>query len=109
MSRGEGVSGQQFADIGDFESSAAFSDMEKRVLRYATALTQAPTEVSEDLFTSLREDFDPRQMVELTAAIAWENFRARFNRGFGIEAEGFAEGAACPVQPRTRAAAGRGA
>ena len=97
MSRGEGVSGQQFADIGDFESSAAFSDMEKRVLRYATALTQAPTEVSEDLFTSLREDFDPRQMVELTAAIAWENFRARFNRGFGIESQQFSEGSVCQV------------
>ena len=36
-------------------------------------------------------------MVELTAAIAWENFRARFNRGFGIEAEGFSVGAVCPV------------
>jgi hypothetical protein len=35
--------------------------------------------------------------VELTAAIAWENFRARFNRGFGIDAEGFSEGAACSV------------
>jgi hypothetical protein len=36
-------------------------------------------------------------MVELTSAIAWENFRARFNRGFGIEAEGFSAGAVCPV------------
>ena len=51
-----------------------------------------------DLFNSLREHFNPQQMVELTAAIAWENFRARFNRGFGIEAEGFTEGAACPLQ-----------
>jgi hypothetical protein len=36
-------------------------------------------------------------MVELSTAIAWENFRARFNRGFGIAAEGFTEGAACPI------------
>lgn len=35
--------------------------------------------------------------VELTSAIACENFRARFNRGFGIEAERFTDGAACPV------------
>ncbi len=42
-------------------------------------------------------------MVELTSAIAWENFRARFNRGFGIEAEGFTEGAACPVRVSARA------
>jgi hypothetical protein len=28
-------------------------------------------------------------MVELTVTTAWENSRARFNRGFGIESEGF--------------------
>jgi hypothetical protein len=43
-------------------------------------------------------------MVELTSAIAWENFRARFNRGFGIEAEGFTEGAACPIHVAAPAA-----
>jgi len=96
-------------DLASFEESSAFSEVEKRVLRYATAITQTPTEVPEELFNSLREHFNPQQMVELTVAIAWENFRARFNRGFGIEAEGFAEGAMCPVQPPTRAAAGRGA
>jgi alkylhydroperoxidase family enzyme len=97
VGRAEGVSEQQLADLADFEGSSAFSDLEKRVLRYTVALTRSPADVSEELFNSLREHFDPRQMVELTSAIAWENFRARFNRGFGIEAEGFTEGAACPV------------
>ena len=97
MSRGGGVSEQQLADLDAFEESPAFSELEKRVLRYTVALTRTPANVSEELFNSLREHFNPRQMVELTTAIAWENFRARFNRGFGIEAEGFAEGAACPV------------
>jgi protein-S-isoprenylcysteine O-methyltransferase Ste14 len=36
-------------------------------------------------------------------AIAWENFRARFNRGFGMEAEGFTEDAACPLPTAARA------
>ena len=97
MSRTDGVSDGQLADLANFEASPAFSELEKRVLRYAEALTQTPANVSEELFDSLREHFNPKQMVELTAAIAWENFRARFNRGFGIEAEGFTEGAACPV------------
>jgi hypothetical protein len=39
-------------------------------------------------------------MVELTAAIAQENFRARFNRPFGVEAAGFSEGAFCPLPER---------
>src|SRR6516164_8411277 len=97
VSRGEGVSERQLADLADFEGSPAFSELEKRVLRYAVALTRTPADVPEELFNSLREHFDPRQMVELTTAIAWENFRARFNRGFGIDAEGFSEGATCPV------------
>jgi 4-carboxymuconolactone decarboxylase len=97
VSRGKGINERQLADLADFEESPAFSELEKRVLRYAVALTRTPAEIPQELFDSLREHFNPQQMVELTAAIAYENFRARFNRGFGIEAEGFAEGAACPV------------
>ena len=40
------------------------------------------------------------QLVELTATIAWENFRARFNRGFDIQAQGFSEAAFCPLPER---------
>jgi hypothetical protein len=36
-------------------------------------------------------------MVELTSAIAWENYRARFDHAFGCDAEGFSEGAFCPL------------
>jgi alkylhydroperoxidase family enzyme len=97
VGRGDGLSAQQLADLAAFEDSPAFSELEKRVLRYTVALTRTPADVSTELFNSLREHFNPKQMVELTTAIAWENFRARFNRGFGIEAEGFAEGAVCPV------------
>ena len=97
MSGREGISERQLAELAAFEESPAFSELEKRVLRYAVALTRTPADVPEELFNSLREHFDPQQMVELTAAIAWENFRARFNRGFGIEAEGFSDGAFCLV------------
>jgi 4-carboxymuconolactone decarboxylase len=104
VSRGEGVSEGQLADLADFEESPAFSELQKRVLRYAVALTRTPADVPEELFNSLRAHFNPQQMVELTSMIAWENFRARFNRGFGVESEGFAEGAVCPVHVPARAA-----
>jgi hypothetical protein len=39
-------------------------------------------------------------MVELTSAIAWENYRARFDHAFGIEAEGFSQGAVCALPVR---------
>ena len=76
----------------------------KRVLRYAAALTRTPADDPEELYNRPREHFNPQQTVELTAASAWENFRSRFNRGFGIEAEGFSEGAVCPVHVAERAA-----
>jgi alkylhydroperoxidase family enzyme len=91
------------ADLAAVEDGPAFSELEKRVLRYTAAVTHTPADVSEELFNSLREHFSPQQMVELTAAIAWENSRARFNRGFGIEAEGFSDGAVCAVHMPARA------
>ena len=95
MGRRQGISEQQLLDLSVFETSAVFSDLEKLVLRYAVAMTQTPVDVSDGLFEELREQLNPQQMVELTSAIAWENYRARFDHAFGIEAEGFTEGAVC--------------
>src|SRR5437879_4183799 len=35
--------------------------------------------------------------VELTATLAWENYRARFDHAFGVEAEGFTQGSYCAM------------
>jgi alkylhydroperoxidase family enzyme len=83
-----------------FEESGAFTAAEKLVLRLATAMTRTPAHIDDDLFAWLRKEFSEPQLVELAAAIAWENNRARFNRVFGIEAEGFSEGAFCPLPER---------
>ena len=58
-------------------------------------MTNTPVDVSDELFDALHQHFDERQLVELTSAIAWENYRARFDHAFGIEAEGFFQGALC--------------
>jgi 4-carboxymuconolactone decarboxylase len=97
VSRKQGVSEQQLMELADFETSTAFSELEKLVLRYAVAMAQTPFEVSDELFHDLRRHLSERQLVELTSAIAWENYRARFNHAFGIEAEGFSERAFCPL------------
>ena len=60
-------------------------------------MTRTPVEVPDELFQSLRAQFTEAQLVELTATIAWENYRARFNHAFGLEAEGFSEGAYCAL------------
>jgi alkylhydroperoxidase family enzyme len=103
VGRTAGVSEAQLMALPDFESSPAFNDLEKLVLRYATAMTNTPVEVPDTLFDALQRHFNERQLVELTSAIAWENYRARFDHAFGIEAEGFYRGALCLLpQPETR-------
>jgi len=81
--------------LPDFENSSEFSSIEKLVLRYAVAMTNTPVEISDELFDALKKAFDEPQLVELTSAIAWENYRARFDHAFGIESEGFYKGALC--------------
>ncbi len=69
-------------------------------MRLAEAMTRTPAEVDNELFAELRAEFSEPQLVELATAIAWENHRARFNRVFAVEAEGFSEGAFCPMPER---------
>jgi alkylhydroperoxidase family enzyme len=101
VGRQQGVTEQQIHELAAFETSPAFSELEKLVLRYATAMTQTPVDVPDELFERLRQHFNPQQMVELTSAIAWENYRARFDHAFGIEAEGFSQGTHCALPIRT--------
>ena len=91
---------EQLHDLARFEESPAFSGEEKLVLRLAVALSRTPADVPDDLFTQLHAHFDDAQLVELSAAIAWENFRSRYNRLFDVGAQGFSEGAYCPLPER---------
>ena len=83
--------------LPNYKTSSLFSDMEKLVLEYVDRMTQTPVEVSDALFAKLRQQFTPAQLVELTVNIAWENYRARFDHAFGVEAEGFSEGSYCAL------------
>lgn len=91
-----GITDEQLRDLPAFEDSDAFTEVEALVLRYAVAMSKTPTAVPDELFCELAAAFEPAGLVELTAAIAWENYRARFNHAVGLDAQGFAD-AAVPV------------
>ena len=91
------VTEEQLRDLRNHRDSQAFSPLEKLVLDYAEGLTRMPVEVSDMLFEQLKANFNEAQLVELTAAIAWENYRARFNHAFAIESQNFSEGAYCTL------------
>ena len=65
------------------------------MLDLAVAMAKAPVAPPAALLDDLRRHFDEAQLVELAATLAWENYRARFNRVFGVRAAGFSTGASC--------------
>ncbi len=97
MGRVAGIPDDQLRDLHRHAESDAFTPLEKLAIEYAERLTRTPAEVPEALFATLRDHLTEAQLVELTAAIAWENYRARFNRAFDVRAQGFSEGAYCPL------------
>ena len=74
-------------DLSTFETSPHFDHREKAVLRYAEGMTRTPPDVSDAVFAEIQALFSTEQIVELTAAIALENFRARFNCALKIESD----------------------
>ena len=85
LAREVGISIEELTDLNNYQESSLFSQLEKDVLSYVEAVTATPVRVPDDLYTRLETQLSPAQMVELTSAIALENFSARFNRAFEIE------------------------
>ena len=84
-----GISDDQIRNLNWYQESDLFDADEKLVLELADALTATPARVSDGLRQRLQTRFSTPQLVELGAAIAWENYRARSNRVFGFGSEGF--------------------
>jgi alkylhydroperoxidase family enzyme len=77
------------ADILTWRDSTLFSESERVALEYAEAVTYTDRQVDDALFAEVKKHFTEPQIVELTAAIALENFRSKFNPALGVEAQGF--------------------
>jgi AhpD family alkylhydroperoxidase len=101
-----GLSQEQLAELPTYRDSERFDEVERLVLDYASGMSRTPVDVPDELFAQLHEHFDEAQMVELTSAIAIENYRARFNWAFGLGSQGFSEGSFCvrPAEAATSAA-----
>lgn len=93
MSGNDGVTEADLRALGQFETSEQFNAAEKAALRLAAAMSRAPATVSDEVYAEARLWLEGAQLIELAGAVAWENFRARFNRAFAVAAEGFSQGA----------------
>lgn len=80
---------EKLAEVTVWRESRLFSEAERLALEYAERITYTDRKVDEALVDGLKKYFSEAQIVELTAAIAMENFRSKFNPALGIEAQGF--------------------
>ncbi len=71
------------AVLGDDRS--IFNETECLVIELADAMVTAPSNISDDLYARLRNQFSEEQLMQLSAQIAFENYSARWNRVFDVE------------------------
>jgi AhpD family alkylhydroperoxidase len=97
LHRQHGLDTDRLREIDAYETSPAFTRLERRVLAYADAMTGLPMSVTDDIVAELATELGHDGLVELTYAIAVENHRARFNYALGITEQGFTSRDACRV------------
>lgn len=81
----------------EFETHALFTPSERAALRYAFEATQVMARVSDTTFNELRKHFSEREILELTVAVATENFYNRLNAPLEVESQGF-----CLIAPTAK-------
>src|ERR1700722_1132348 len=97
--RNSGLSDEELLALPAYRSSDLFTTREKVALDYAVAVMRTPVEVTDELFAKMREHFNEKQMVEITAHLMVVNLD-RFNAAFDIGSAGFSEGMVCVVPDR---------
>ena len=84
-----GAGEDKIREVPEWRQSRLFSEAERAALEYAERMTITGEKVGDELWARLRGHFTEAQMVELTAAVALENFRSKFNVPLGVESQGF--------------------
>jgi alkylhydroperoxidase family enzyme len=67
-----------------FEQSAAFTEQEKEVLRFAEQWTRQG-KVADGVMQALTKSLSPAQLVILAATVSLANWTNRFNESFGVQ------------------------
>jgi alkylhydroperoxidase family enzyme len=97
LMRLDGLDIDQLKHIADFETSEAFTDEERDMIRFADAMSGTPMTVTDEQVAALVERYGHAGVVELADQIALENHRSRFNHALDITDQGFSSGNTCRV------------
>jgi AhpD family alkylhydroperoxidase len=103
--RNSGFTDDELLALPRYRESDLFTEREKLALDYTVTVMRTPVEITDELFTRMKEHFSNEQLVEITALLTLVNLD-RFNAAFGIGAAGFSQGMVCvpPDRPATNPA-----
>lgn len=82
----EGLTPEQVAAIGNWQSSKLFSARQRALLAYTDAMTR-DIDVADEIFSEARAYFSERQIVELTMLIGAYNMLTRFLKALQVDPE----------------------
>ena len=74
--------------LAQYATSPLYTEQERVALEYADCMTITGREVSDELFSRLRQFYTDDALVELTEVIAWENASSKFNRALRVPSQG---------------------
>jgi AhpD family alkylhydroperoxidase len=94
----EGVDPAKLRAVPTWRDSDVLTDLERRVVEYAEAMSTTPTGVTDEMVAGLRRDLDDAALVELTMMVAVENSRARANSALGLTSQGFRDRCELPAR-----------
>jgi alkylhydroperoxidase family enzyme len=81
-----GLRREQLEQLAGTETSDAFDDSERAIVRYAREATLS-VEVSDETWSALRRHFSERETMDVVMAVAWYNAVARMLLPLEIEIE----------------------
>jgi alkylhydroperoxidase family enzyme len=86
-----GVSDEKLLALDEYADNPLYTEAERLALEYAERMSLTGADVDDAFFERLREHYSDDQLVELTAAIAWENASSKFNHALRVPSQGLWE------------------
>jgi len=92
-----GVDPSKVRDLHEWRDSPVYDDDERLALVYAEQVSATPVVVDDEVVARLKERWGAKGFVELTASIALEHQRSRFNKATGAMPQGWSRVCALPT------------
>jgi alkylhydroperoxidase family enzyme len=77
---------EQIEQLANYDSSAAYDELQKLVIAYAEELTRQ-VRVPESLVNQLKQRLSERELVELNLTVGLAQITNRFNEAFQIDVD----------------------